>query len=111
MKPETRFRINQVDPFLRKLNATTSLSIQQRAISGTPDKLLCSNGRFVALELKRDGGEVSELQKIKLREIHASHGVAMVACPANWAKAKEILLKLDRGEHYDQTEIFGIELF
>lgn len=48
--------------------------------SGVPDILMCINGRFVAVELKRpDGkGRVSDIQKAQTERIQRAGGVAVV---------------------------------
>lgn len=47
--------------------------------AGVPDLLICLNGKFVALEIKRpQGGVVSELQKIHINMINKSGGTACV---------------------------------
>lgn len=53
-------------------------SIYQSA--GISDILACINGRFVAIEVKKpDGGELSALQKLKLKQIEKSGGIGIVA--------------------------------
>ena len=54
---------------------------------GAPDLLLCVRGRFVALELKRPGGELTELQAESLRMIRAAGGIAEVVHSADEARA------------------------
>lgn len=95
MKPETRFRKNQVLPFLKTLKNTSFFAIQQVAISGDPDFLLCMRGHFVALELKASGGKLRALQKYKLAEVEGHGGIALVADPDNWEQVKKTLLMLD----------------
>lgn len=94
MKPETAFRINKVDKFLKKLPGTWSVSVQQQSIRGTPDKLLCIRGKFVALELKSAGGKLTKLQEYTLLKIEDSGGIAILVSPTNWAAVKEQLLQL-----------------
>lgn len=59
--------------------------------SGTPDILSCINGYFVAIEVKAQGGKVSELQMAKIREIRDAGGFAYVAYPSGWPKLKAII--------------------
>lgn len=47
--------------------------------SGTPDIIACINGHFVAIEVKKPGGVVSELQKYHIEQIEESGGIAFVA--------------------------------
>lgn len=49
--------------------------------SGIPDLLACVNGRFVAIEVKGDGGYLSPLQYHTLCQIINSGGVTMVVYP------------------------------
>ena len=48
--------------------------------SGVPDTILCVNGKFVAIELKRPDGEgvVSDIQVAQIDRIHRAGGVAEV---------------------------------
>ncbi len=98
MKAETKFRVNHVLPFLQTLKNTTIFPIQQLAIIGDPDFVLCCNGRFVALELKKGDEDPRELQLYKLESVRRTKGIAIVAEPGNWETVKRLLLKLDQGE-------------
>lgn len=90
-KPETLFR-KRVDKFLDSMVPRVyHISIQQRAIRGCPDKLLCIRGFFVALELKASGGKLSPLQKHHLSRIIDSNGVALGVTPENFESIKTIL--------------------
>lgn len=45
--------------------------------TGVPDIICCApDGRFVAIEVKVEGGILSKLQTIKLRNIAAANGIA-----------------------------------
>lgn len=64
--------------------------IQQVSKRGTPDILCCWNGRFVALELKRDEkAKVAKLQLVKLEDIREAGGIAELVWPANWGEVLE----------------------
>jgi len=97
-KPETRFRQGKVLPFLRTLKNTYAFPIQQVAVSGDPDYVLCINGYFVALELKAEGGKPSPLQNYKLTRIIVAGGIAIVVEPSNWEQVKQALTKLSQEE-------------
>lgn len=59
---------------------------QQVSIRGTPDFLICMNGHFVALELKKDPkAKVSALQEYNIDEICLAHGFGFIVLPENWA--------------------------
>lgn len=52
---------------------------EQLAKSGDPDIIICHNGLFVAIEMKRPGGKPTKLQEIKLKKIGDSRGIAAIA--------------------------------
>ena len=45
---------------------------------GVPDELLCINGRFIALEIKRHGQHPTPLQQETLKRIRQAGGIAVV---------------------------------
>lgn len=96
-KPETRFRVGKVKPFLKTLKHTYAFPIQQLAIIGDPDFLLCVRGLFVALELKDDDKKPRALQRRKGDEVERCQGIYFVATPSNWKEVKEQLTNLDGG--------------
>lgn len=83
MQQETRFKMRVIRE-LKKLPNTWFVKIQQVSKSGTPDFLLCVNGRFVGLELKTDTGKLSVLQEYNLKRIEESGGIAIVMTPSNF---------------------------
>ena len=97
-KPETVFR-EKVVAKLKQLPNCAIFSIQQVAIRGTPDLLVCLNGFFVALELKASQkAKVSQLQDYALRKIINAGGIAFIVYPANWEGIFQELLKLAYAE-------------
>lgn len=98
MKPESVFR-SKVRQFLKKLDHTVPLTLQQRAISGHPDFVLSVRGRFIALELKARGGVVSAIQRHTLDVLRTKGGaITYVANPDNWEEIKVALLSHDKGD-------------
>lgn len=64
-------------------------SIQQQALRGNPDLLLCVNGQFMALELKSsEKAKVSELQNYYLDRVSEAGGISWVVYPENWEAVK-----------------------
>lgn len=47
-------------------------------VAGIPDILLCYNGHFVALEIKRPGEKATKLQEKVLRDIKEAGGIFAV---------------------------------
>lgn len=58
---------------------------------GVPDLLCCVNGKFLAIEVKGDGGEPSELQLHEIEEIKKAGGVALVSYPDDFDELKELI--------------------
>lgn len=80
MTPEKKVE-NQIKRYLDGLGAY-HIKIHGSAYmpAGTPDILACVNGRFVGIEVKKpNGGVVSALQKLKIKQIKNAGGVALVA--------------------------------
>jgi hypothetical protein len=86
-----------VIPFLNSLEHTAFFPIQQVAIIGDADYIMCIRGRFVWLELKKLRGQESALQKHKADWVGKCGGFAILADPDNWELVKEFLNQLDGG--------------
>jgi hypothetical protein len=89
-KPETSFKEKCFDDFMDLKAAGGMLwwvKIQQVAIHGTPDVMLCINGTFWAMELKKDSKEKpSKIQKYTLDQIKRAGGITSVESPETWPK-------------------------
>ena len=87
-QPETLLK-EKVLACLKKLPHTYAVKIQQVAIRGTPDILACIRGRFIAMELKKDGKQKPDpLQRHELAKIVGAGGWSYVVCPENWERIK-----------------------
>lgn len=84
--------------------------------SGIPDLLSCIKGRFVAIEVKADDGEPSELQIWTVSQIRKAGGVAVILYPKafdefrTWAMGgfktdKPIIMK--GGQYDSRTDCEG----
>lgn len=92
-KPETIFK----EKVLRDLRAAGAWAekIQQVGIRGTPDILACLNGRFIALELKKDKeARIDKLQVVKLRKISKLGGISFLVSPETWQEILEKIIRL-----------------
>ena len=94
-KEETKFS-EKVDKDLKRAFGPLCFfeNIQQVVKSGTPDRLCCINGQFVALELKVEGGKLSKIQWLKLQKIKQAGGLSFLVTPDNWESCLEKLKKL-----------------
>lgn len=98
MKPETSFRTGQVDPFLDSLSNCYHESIQQVAIRGSCDKLICIHGWGVWAEVKDEKGLPDPLQAYKATKIrNKALGIAFVWRPQNHEQVKKFLTYLNAG--------------
>lgn len=71
---------NQIKRYLDSIGAwhiKTHGNMFSRA--GTPDIIACFRGKFIAIEVKKPGGVVSELQKAHIKLIRMAGGIAFVA--------------------------------
>lgn len=66
-------------------------NIQQVSKVGSPDRLICLAGRYVALELKVEKGQPSKLQLLKLARIERAGGYSAVVFPETWPYVLEEL--------------------
>lgn len=83
---------------LKTLPNTYAVKIQQVVIRGTPDILACVNGKFVAIELKKDSNvKPDALQIHELKKIFRAGGLGCVVHPDNWQETFEHLQKLSVG--------------
>ncbi|MBF0747306.1 VRR-NUC domain-containing protein [Gemella sp. 19428wG2_WT2a] len=71
---------------------------QQFGQAGTPDILACVGGRLVAIEVKRESGKISELQKYKIKEIIKAGGIAFVTRPSGFEDLKNFIEELLKHE-------------
>lgn len=97
-KDETKFK----EVFLRALRTLPNVwfeKVQQVGKRGTPDILACVNGRFVAIELKKDAkAKVDRLQEHKLNLIAQSGGMSFVAYPDNFETVIGLIAIMARGK-------------
>ena len=84
-KEETKFA-ERVDRDLVEAFGTDIFfeNIQQVTKVGSPDRLICLAGKFVALELKVEKGKPSKIQLLKLAKIERAGGFSSVVFPETW---------------------------
>lgn len=103
-KSETKFK-ERIMPHLKALPNTWCVKVQQVGIRGTPDILMCVNGMFVALELKRSSSEEpDQLQTHNLNAINKAKGIGLTVYPENWIEVYGVLKTLS-GEKNDRTNV------
>jgi Holliday junction resolvase len=60
-------------------NGAYSIKTISTNSGGTPDVICCFKGHFLAIEVKKPGGKVSDLQKHHINRIKEAGGIAVVA--------------------------------
>lgn len=91
MQSERMFR-KKTYKEIDSLSNTFRESIQQVALRGSPDVILCINGKFVALEYKRSANaKISKLQEYKAEKISNAGGFHYFVYPENWDQVFGIL--------------------
>ncbi len=90
-KPETLFK-DRILPQLSSLPHTFVMKTQEVSKRGIPDLILCVNGTFVSIELKKSMKEDADaLQRWNMQRIASSGGVAILAYPENWDTVYKIV--------------------
>lgn len=68
----------KVKDYLEVQSDVTFYKCSDRYHKGISDIIACVRGRFVAIELKKDGGITSPHQKLFIRQVKESGGIAGV---------------------------------
>ncbi len=97
MQPETKFKI-KVQTVLKKIPEVWVVKIQQLALRGIPDMLICYKGNFLAWELKVPPNKLKarSLQAHNLESIRNAGGIARVVTPCTLSEAIEEMLCLSQ---------------
>lgn len=75
------------------------------ASNGTPDMLVCHRGQFAGVEAKAGKGKPTKLQMIRLREIEAAGGAALVINEDNLKLLERWLI--DPGQsHFNNLDVW-----
>jgi hypothetical protein len=81
--------------------------VQQVALRGIPDFIVCLNGRFIAIELKKsDKDHPDPLQEWTLDAISNAGGITFVANPTNWFDTLDVIRHLSGMEEEGSTDVY-----
>lgn len=101
---ESKFK-DKVRKDLETLDNCWFLKTHEVSIRGIPDFLLCVNGNFVALELKRDeDAPRNKLQDWTLKSIGHAGGMSFLTFPDNWDNTFAVIQELDSEYDRDRDE-------
>jgi Holliday junction resolvase len=67
--------------------------------SGVPDIVACVEGRFIGIEVKREGKLPTAIQKCRMNEIGQSSGTAF------WGTAEKVIRELKQWRHSLKQEL------
>lgn len=77
---------------MEALPSTYVMKTQELSKRGILDVIMCVNGLFVAIELKKDMKENPDsLQRWNMQKIGAAGGISILAYPENWDTVYEIV--------------------
>lgn len=62
--------------------------------AGIPDLIICLNGLFIAVELKKEDGRPSALQLYNIEQIKKSKGQAIILKPSQFQEFKKNILEV-----------------
>jgi len=101
MKPETRFKMQVLRDLKTLGEKIWWVKTEAGARRGIPDILICLNGLFIAIELKRPMTEKRQLhyeplQQFTLAKIKKAGGQAFTATPYNWQEIFATLVYLNK---------------
>jgi hypothetical protein len=98
-KPETTFK-ERCQADLKTVDNLWCLKTNEVAVRGIPDLLMCVNGIFVAVELKKSSKDkaVALQSYIGERIKTKAKGLFYVACPETWPR---VLMDIRRIASYD----------
>jgi hypothetical protein len=89
VKTPEGYEKSDVDKFLKSIGAwyccPTTFGYGP---SGTPDRVVCHNGKFISLEIKREGKGPTVLQNRRMEAIVAAGGIAI------WGTAEKVIAEL-----------------
>lgn len=87
---ESSFQKTVLD-FLKTLPNCYAIKTIRTNRSGTPDIIMCLNGKFIGLELKREGEKPEKIQYHHLVQIEGCGGIGLWTSPSRWQETKAIL--------------------
>jgi hypothetical protein len=98
MQKETKF-YKELKPMLESVPKSVWFKIQAGSIRGRSDIMGCVNGKFIALELKKDSKESqnkgrAKLQAVKQNQIREAGGFASFVTPDNFGDILEALFNI-----------------
>lgn len=98
MTPEGKIKVWLVNQITRKYGKVWSYAPPSGMFgqAGTADRFFLIQGVFVAIEVKKDGADVTPLQRARLRIIQENGGVAASMSGKDLTKLQKIYDEIDR---------------
>lgn len=89
--PEAKVK-DKIKALLKKYGCYYAMPVMTgMATNGTPDFLVCANGRFLGIEAKAGRGKTTALQEVRLQEIRDAGGIAIVVNELTLGKLEKLL--------------------
>ena len=81
----------EIDAFLKSIGAyVVTVTTFGYGGSGAPDRVCCLGGRFVGIEVKREGKEPTAIQDRRMSEIRKAGGVAF------WGTSEKVIGEMNQ---------------
>src|SRR3954466_4954031 len=88
MKTPEGYIKDDVDKFLKRIGAfVVKPATYGFGVSGNPDRVVCYGGKFIGIEIKREGKTPTPLQELRLKNIREAGGIAI------WGDSVEVIIK------------------
>lgn len=103
---------NKIKDYLKSIGAYFIKTHGDRfSKSGIPDILACVNGKFVAVEVKGDGGKPSELQLLHLKMIEKASGLGYIVAPKSEIPKIDKFISENYPKYVDDIVVVDLEDF
>lgn len=90
MRTPESYEKEAIDKHLRAIGAyVVKPATYGFGASGTPDRVCCINGKFVTIEVKREGKEPTSIQERRMAEIRFAGGIAF------WGTADKVISEIN----------------
>ena len=104
MKPPEAKEKAEIDKYLKSIGtwycSSTTFGFGP---SGAPDRVVCLNGRFIGIEVKREGKKPTPIQERRMAALQKAGGLAL------WGTAKKVIEDFDvMREYWSRLESVGL---
>lgn len=93
MTEEAKFQ-KKIITYMESIGAfVTKFNASGISKTGVPDLLMCYKGRYLALEVKKESGTISDIQQWNLNQIRKAGGEAVCIKPSDFEEFKKHIIE------------------